>query len=355
MKRLLAKWTRPLSVGLVISLLLMMAFGVFYLIFIPVDCSKPPEGVPVEIHVTPIEVTSPLSRRSAEISGMDWYGDTLIILPQYFNHAVGRVIYAIPKSAILEYLANPGSSPLEPIRIPVDDQNFGDDLENGFEGYESVAFIGNQIFLTVEVSARDGMVGYIISGEIEPDLSRVVLDIDGRQTIPLQQQIDNTTNEALFPNGDKLVTLFEANGVVINPEPVAQVYDSGLNLLEELPFPTIEYRVTDATRLDADNNFWVLNIYSLGTVDLKPQNDQIGQPYRDTCRHPFYYGIERLVEMHYDPVSGISLTSSQPIFLSQNGNLFSRNWEAIVRLDDLGFLIASDKYPETEIGFVPLP
>jgi hypothetical protein len=35
--------------------------------------------------------------------------------------------------------------------------------------------------------------------------------------------------------------------------------------------------------------------------------------------------------------------------------LFSRNWEAIVRLDDLGFLIASDKYPETEIGFVPLP
>lgn len=355
MKRFLAKWTRPLSVGLVISLLLMVTFGVLYLIFIPVDCYKPSEGPPVEIHVIPIEVTSPLSRRSAEISGMDWYGDTLIILPQYFDHAVGRVIYAIPKAKILEYLSNPGSSPIEPITIPVDDQNFGEEMERGFEGYESVAFIGNQIFLTIEVAARDGMVGYIISGEIEPDLSRVVLDIDGRQTIPLQQQVDNTTNETLFPTGDKLVTLFEANGAVINPDPVAQVYNSKLNLVEDLPFPTIEYRVTDATRLDADNNFWVLNIYSLGTVDLKPQVDKIGQPYRDTCLHPFYYGIERLVEMHYDPVSGISLTPTQPIFLSQNGNLFSRNWEAIVRLDDLGFLIATDKYPDTEIGFVPLP
>ena len=31
----------------------------------------------------------------------------------------------------------------------------------------------------------------------------------------------------------------------------------------------------------------------------------------------------------------------------------SRNWEGIVRLDDRGFLVATDKYPEMILGFIP--
>ena len=31
----------------------------------------------------------------------------------------------------------------------------------------------------------------------------------------------------------------------------------------------------------------------------------------------------------------------------------SRNWESIARLDDKGFLIATDKYPKMILGFVP--
>ena len=31
-----------------------------------------------------------------------------------------------------------------------------------------------------------------------------------------------------------------------------------------------------------------------------------------------------------------------------------RNWEGIVRIDDIGFLIATDKHPEMILGFVPV-
>jgi hypothetical protein len=33
----------------------------------------------------------------------------------------------------------------------------------------------------------------------------------------------------------------------------------------------------------------------------------------------------------------------------------TRNWEAIARMDDLGFLIATDEHPQTILAFVAIP
>jgi hypothetical protein len=48
----------------------------------------------------------------------------------------------------------------------------------------------------------------------------------------------------------------------------------------------------------------------------------------------------------------IQLTDRKPIEieLDENG---SRNWEGLVRLDHNGFLIATDKFPGSFLGFVP--
>lgn len=355
MRNLLSSWLYLLRLVVLAGFLLIGLGGAFYLIFVPLDCSPYSDGNITEVEIIPIDLAAPLNLRSSEISGMDWYGEYLIILPQYLDHAEGRVMYAIPKSVLLAYLADPSAVPIEPIRIPVEDQLFGEDFDNGFEGYEAIAILGNQVFLTVETSGGDKMTGYLISGTIQPDLSQVILDTEARQTILLQQQVDNTTNETLLTDGENIISLFEANGAAINPNPVAQVYNPELNPVAELPFPTIEYRVTDATGLDADQNFWVLNVYSLGTISLKPKQDQLAPPGSKICRRPFYHGVERLVELHYDPADGVSLTGRPPVVLAKNGNLFSRNWEGIVRLDEIGFLIATDKYPKTILAFVPLP
>lgn len=346
---------RKRMIGFILGLVIVIGAGVVLTTFRKPDCSQLSPGQPAEVEVIPIPMAGPLKQRSAEISGMDWYGEYLIILPQYLDHADGRVMYAIPKSEILKALQEPSAPPIEPIRIPVEDQMFGDKDVKDFEGYEAIAFIENQLYLTVEVSSDDGMVGYLISGEIEPDLSRIVLDVDGRQSIPLPQDIDNLTDEAILAVGDQLVTIFEANGAVVNPSPAAQVFDRNLNLARNISFPVMEYRVTDATRLDSSGNFWVLNTFTLGTYDLDPAEDQIAQQFGEGCTHSYYHWVERLVELHYEPETGITLSETPPIQLALQGTVLSRNWEAVVRLDDQGFLIASDKYPKTILGFVPLP
>jgi hypothetical protein len=49
---------------------------------------------------------------------------------------------------------------------------------------------------------------------------------------------------------------------------------------------------------------------------------------------------------------GISILSTPPIQLKMD-QVEGRNWEGIVRLDKLGFLVVSDKHPRTILGFVP--
>ncbi len=44
-----------------------------------------------------------------------------------------------------------------------------------------------------------------------------------------------------------------------------------------------------------------------------------------------------------------------PLDLRTDTKLPPCNWEAMVRLDDRGFLIMTDRYPSTLLAFVPLP
>lgn len=341
-------------IWIVLILTLIVGVGAGYYFLVPPNCDSPNGSYPPEVQITQIMLADPLDRRSAEISGMDWYGDYLILLPQYFDFAVGRMIYAIPKADLLAYLDDPISAPLVPIRIPVEDQRLERSLRS-FEGYESIAFSGNQLVLTIETSPGREMQGYVVTGEIAPDLSKVVLDVDSLQQIPLPKQIFNSADEAVLYAGDRIITLFEANGQKVNTASFAQVYDSDLNPVEWLPFRPLEYRVTDATRLDAENNFWVTNEFSVGSLDLFTRQDPLAETYGEGCTHARYFTVERLVELHYDPETGFSLTDTPPIQIQLEGNLQFRNWEAIARLDDKGFLIASDKFPDTILAFVPYP
>ncbi len=346
------KWNWMLLVIFLLVVIAGVAAGVYFLTWSP-DCEI--WDGPSEVQITTIPLADPLDRRTAEISGMDWYGDYLILLPQYFNFAVGRVIYAIPKADLLGYLADPTGASLEAIRIPVDDEQLEESLRS-FEGYESIAFSGDQVFLTVETSARRQMQGYLVSGEIASDMSEIVLDESSLHPIDLPLQLFNSTDEAMLVAGDQVFTFFEANGIGVNPNPVAQVFDLNRSPTGTMPFPNIEYRVTDATRLDAQNNFWVANQFSFGTLGMRPNQDSLAQTFGEGCTHAHAFStVERLVEMHYDPQAGFSLTGTPPIQLQLDGDLKFRNWEAIARLDDLGFLIATDKYPGTVLAFVPYP
>ncbi len=309
-----------------------------------------------EVAVTDILLNGDLSDRHAEISGMDWYGDNLIMLPQYpdftTDYSGDAFVYALPKDDIMAFLDNGSGEALDPVKIPFMAEGVRDKVP-GYQGFEAIAFVGdNDVYLTIEAEADDGsMTGYLVHGTIAPDLSALTVDTDNMTKIEPQAAINNLTDETLFVAGDKLVTLYEANGAGVNASPVAHLFGMDLAPAGTVSMVNIEYRLTDASRLDGDNRFWAINYFYPGDEDLLPASDPIAEKYGKGATHQNSEGVERLVEFQYAD-SGITMTNAAPVQLKLLEEDL-RNWEGLVRLGDRGFLLMTDKYPGTILGFVP--
>ncbi len=63
------------------------------------------------------------------------------------------------------------------------------------------------------------------------------------------------SDESIVVFGRRVITFYEANGLNVNPEPSAYSFDLDLNLMDNFSFPTIEYRVTDASSVDQNGVF----------------------------------------------------------------------------------------------------
>lgn len=318
----------------------------------------PAEAAPVEI-----PLAGPADDANAEFSGMAWFGDWLILLPQYPTFASNGedgLLFALPKADILAFLDGSLPGPLTPLEIPFIG-NLGRQL-SGFEGFEAITFSdatasgatdsGTNAYLTVETSPGN-MLGYLVSGQMAPDLSQFVLDTD--TTTPIQPQADsrNHTDETILLVNDELVTIYEVNGRTITPNPVAHRFaTTTLQPVDTLPFPNIEYRVTDATAVDANGRFWVINYFFPGDTDLRPASDPITAASGQGTTHAQFNQVERLLELQIQD-NAITFTDSIPIQLQLIAD--ARNWEGITRLDDRGFLLVTDKFPTTLLAFVPNP
>lgn len=324
---------------------------------VTVEVTPEPITYAQETALQPIPLADPLGDRHAEISSMAWYGDNLIIVPQYPNFFLDDktdpgALFAIPKSAIAAYLNKESCEPLEAKQIPLD----AGDAYNipGFEGFEAIAFKGDTVYMTIEVSGDDGMYAYLVSGKIAPDLSGITLDTDKMVKIPTQSGVDNMSEEAIIVTDDSVITFHEANGVAVNPKPVAHVFGLDLSDKGTIPMPNVEYRITDATTPDDNGVFWVINYFWPGEEVLKPEVDPIFEKYGKGPTHAASEGVERLLALQYTK-DGIQIVDIPPIQLQLMADGSLRNLEAIARWDDQGFLVATDKYPTTIFGFVPLP
>ncbi len=313
--------------------------------------SSTPNPDVTEVAVIEIALDGPITDANAELSGLGWYGDTLILLPQYPDFSgTETAVYAIPKATIEAYLDGSATEPITPTSIPV----IVDDLSNQisrFEGYESIDFIGEDAYLTIEASGG-GMRAYLIKGSIAPDLSTLTLDASNLTKIDRQAELGNKSDEALLVTDTQIVTLYEANGVEVNESPIAHLFNTDLSAAGTTSFPNIPYRVTDVTRLDENGRFWAINYNFPGSEDVQTDNDPLTQTYGEGATHAQSDRVERLVEFQYD-ADGITMIEQAPIQLQLLDGDDSRNWEGIVRLNDQGFLLVTDKFPTTILGFVP--
>lgn len=312
----------------------------------------------VEQPVTVIALDGAMAGPKAELSGLAWYGDNLILLPQ-FPKRFDNQLYFLPKAQIIDFLQGKSQTPLTPQPIPLVNADLLDQID-GYDGFEAIAFHGDQVFMTIEADTGQEMMGYLVTGSMTPDLSALTLDPQKLTKIPPQADLENIADEAVLLADDQVLTVYEVNSLFINSQPVAHRFaEADIRSQGTLPFPSLEYRVTDATPLDADNRFWVINYFFPGDIKIRNVNlgpDPLAVQYGIGPTHQQAQTVERLVEMQYTP-TGITLAPTPPIQLQLQPDL-ARNWEGIARLDvdDLhGFLLATDTFPETLLAFVPSP
>jgi len=320
----------------------------------PVPLTAATQTQPVEQVVTLLPLSGDLQDKKAEVSGLAWYKDFLIIMPQYPNFrgasGDGR-LFAMAKSDIIAFLDGKVKT-IPQKEIPFFASGITQKVK-GYQGFEAIAFKDDRVYLTIEAESS-GMMGYLVSGAIKPDLSEVRLDANVWIEMKPQADVSNASSESLMLVNDRLISFYEGNGAKLNPKPIGYAFAlPTLEVMPPIPFPNIEYRITDATAADADGKFWAINyFFPSESVKYKTGEDALAKKFGKGATHAKQLHVERLVEFQYAP-GGIVLTGAPPIQLHLEND--ARNWEGIARLEGRGFLIATDEHPKTILGFVSLP
>ena len=178
--------------------------------------------------ISPIEIplSGEASERNLEMSGLSWYKDNLILMPQYVNE-LNPAFYYLTRASINNWINGDQSQPLTPQKIDIVMPDY-DDLINGYQGFEAICFSGTNAYLIMESKFNDKMKSFIVKGKI--DMKNKTLDIgkDGFYEIPLPVNMKNMGYESILKYKRSLMILFEANGVNVNSNPKASFYNFSL-------------------------------------------------------------------------------------------------------------------------------
>lgn len=320
---------------------------------IPTAVNGTGENKPVtEAVVITLPLGAPLDQASAELSGLTWAADWLILLPQYpsrFNNQ----IFKLDKKTVATSLDNNPATELTPLPIIFNSGGLEKTIA-GFEGYEAITTVDHTAYLTIEAGLlKTG--GFLVRAEWDQNFNELTLDPESMVSINPQADLSNTSDESIMVFGQRIVTLYEANGANVNPNPVANMFNMDMQKVDSLSMPTIEYRITDSTQPDQNGLFWAINYFYPGDREkLNPAEDQVGAQYGQGETHAASQAVERLVAFQFTE-DGIVLAPLAPIQLQLLPDDEARNWEGIARLDDRGFLLVTDKFPETILAFVANP
>jgi hypothetical protein len=297
----------------------------------------------------PFTLSGASGHRSLEMSSLTWAGDILLLMPQYPN-LENPVWYGIEKTTLFHRIKTP-HIPIEPIEFEFRLKDLPDRIP-GFQGFEAVCYVNGKLFFLIEAEEDDLMSGYLVGGEI--CIPEKIIDVNIEHIVKINPpaNIHNMSFESILYTRNSLWTLFEANGINANQNPNTSVFSLGLNLKKQLSFPHVEYRITDFTSVDNHGKFWAINYFWPGyRKHVSPETDYYVNTFGAGETHQKYDHVERLLEFQITP-KGIFPTETQPveIVLEENN---PRNWEGLVKLDELGFLIISDEHPETIFAFIP--
>ena len=189
--------------------------------------------------VLPIEIllTGEATERSLEMSGLAWYNDYLILMPQYVNESKPRFYY-LKKSTINDWLNGNKEKPLNPSKIDIIMPDYFNSIK-GYQGFEAICFIGNKAYLIIETKNNDSMQSFIVKGSMDIKNKTLIIDPEKKVEILLPVNIKNMGYESILKYKYRLMVLFEANGINVNSDPKASFYNSSLKQKGHISFPNI--------------------------------------------------------------------------------------------------------------------
>ena len=310
---------------------------------------------------TILKLAEPWANAECEYSGAAIYGDSVVLMPQHPQH-IGNRIPMFPVKNLLA--SNRNEIEQTPQAIPFDDGGLASAI-SGFEGFESIAFLGDDVFVTIESHRSGGMMGYLVHGRMIFSASSPSIKLDASSLIelPPPANLADMSYEAIviLPIG-RLLTFYEANGANVVQNPFAYMFDiSGdkLRRLDNVPISNIEYRITDCSPADIHGQFWCMNyMYPGDEAKLNPARDTLAERWGiDRSQSDAWKAgnkiVERLVELRFDGTT-VQATENSPIYLKLRSDGLPRNWESLALMPGLGFFLATDTYPETLFAFVHL-
>lgn len=325
----------------------------------PVATSEDALPLLPESEVVPLPLEGALASADAEISSMTWYGDRLVLVPQYSSRVgedqsirrrgvagTGHWLW-IPRLEVRAAVNRTSTAPLRARLTAFDGRRAFSNIE-GFEGVEAVAFDDRTVFVVVEAMAPGRPQGVLMRGDVDGDFSSIRVHPSPQVMLPSQNGERNLGFESVVVVNDRVVVFFEANGQV-NPRPRALSFSVvDLRPLGSLSMPPLEYRLTDATDMDDSGTVWVIN-YRWSGQRFASGPSMLTERFGTGRSHRGASVVERIVALKLTEAGWVP-TQEAPRYLRLGGGS-GRNWEGIVRFDD-GFLLVTDRFPSTLLAFM---
>jgi hypothetical protein len=297
-----------------------------------------------------LKIDGPMKNSDEEISGMDWYYDNLILLPENLN----GYAFAIKKTEIDSRIDKSDTTAIKPQKIKFNTPNYKNTIP-GFDSFEAIAFRGYEVYVTIEIKFDDSMSCLLARGHIDNRSLEITIPEQTLTTLDVPSYVDNMSFESLILNKDRIIALFEANGDSLVDNPYALSINLSGKDINKHKMSSINYRIADATKVDDKNRFWAINYFFPGDKKtLKPSTDILSARYGNGLTHSLSRRVERLIEYKIEN-NKVVLTKSPPIEIKLEGKKTSRKWEAIARYENKGFLLATDKYPKPYTLFAYIP
>jgi hypothetical protein len=305
----------------------------------------------------PLEIltfTGPVASADAQITGLAWFGDKLVFLPQYpdFVDDGKSYLFAVPRDQITEAIRNTFASPLSPQQILLIDAGVIAQLR-GFVGYQALAISGNDVYLIAQADPGSGLKNYLVAGSIASDLSTITMDASRVVEIPAQGINLESSYLSLMISNETLLVLPDLNGWEINPTPVAERFNRTLSFLGFTPINNLDFLVTDAAEVDANGLFWVINKNAPGDLGEIYYMDPLAQLYGEGVTHQVFNYLERLVAFQLTS-NALNLAALPPMQfeLSAKG---ARNWQGLAKIGDQGYLMVASDPSGTILGYLERP